>query len=109
MVTFERKIVNINSKILVKEVSDFVEEIIKNFNIIWDSTAQRDVILEVIDEYLQIMAKDNKIEQWNVICDGRNNKRFDPKNKITYLDVEYKQRNCYNITKLKYKITESST
>jgi len=102
--TFTLKSYHVNSKSILKEVSSYISDIIENFNITWDSHDQRDTILEVIDELLEDMANDNKIEQWNVVCDSRNNKTSDAKNKITYLDIEYKQRNCYNVTKLKYAI-----
>lgn len=104
MQTFTLKTYHVNSKRILNEITTFVDEIILNFNIIWNSALQRDAILEVIDEHLQDMQEEKKIEQWNVICDGRNNKQANIENKITYLDIEFRQRNCYNITKLKYVI-----
>lgn len=105
MTEFSLKTENVNSKPLLKEVSNFVEEIIQNFNIIWDSDSQRDAILEVVDEFLEDLRHNaNKIEQWNVICDGRNNKAKDAKKKVTHLDVYYCQRHCYNVTELHYII-----
>lgn len=106
MSTFTLKTRNINSKSVVGNISIFVNSIIEDFNIIWNSSSQRDAILEIIQTHLEDMAADNKIEQWNVVCDGRNNKRCDIENKITHLDIEFKQLNCYNITTLKYVITE---
>ena len=106
MSNFTLKTKHVNNKRLLNEVTDFVDEIILNFNIIWNSESQRDAILEVIDEQLQDMVDEQKIEQWNVICDARNNKQNDIQNKITHLDITYRQRNCYNITELQYTITE---
>ncbi len=105
MTTFTLKTQHVNSKQLLEHISGYVETIIMDFNIIWNSNSQRDAILEVIEEHLQDMLIDNKIEQWNVICDGRNNKHDMALNKLIHLDIEFKQRNCYNITKLKYEIT----
>jgi len=98
------KTMHINSKVLMIEISEFVGTIIDDFNIIWSSDSQRDAILEVIDEHLQDLAEDNKIERWDVICDSRNNKRTDVNDGITHLDVKYTQRNCYNISELNYTI-----
>lgn len=97
---------HVNSKRILEDVSNFVNEIIENFNIMWNSNSQHDAILEVIDEHLQDMAEQNKIEQWNIICDGRNNKQSDIHNKITHLDITYRQRNCFNVTELNYLIQE---
>lgn len=106
MTEYTLKTKNVNSKALLKEVSKFVSDIINNFNIIWDSNSQRDAILEVVDEFLEdLQIGDNKIEQWNVICDARNNKAKDTKNKTTHLDIYYCQRHCYNVTELRYTIT----
>ncbi len=101
---FTLKTHNVNNKRILEEVSGYVSEIITNFNITWTSREDRDTILEVIDELLEDMVNDDKIEQWNVVCDGRNNKTSDTKKKTTYLDIEYRQRNCFNITKLNYII-----
>jgi len=105
MTNYSLKTKNVNSKALLKEVSNFIGEIIDNFNVIWDSDSQRDAILEVVDEFLEDMKNnDNKIEQWNVVCDARNNKIKDTEGKITHLDVYYCQRHCYNVTELQYTI-----
>jgi len=106
MSNYTLKTNHVNSKILLNDVSSFVDEIILNFNIIWNSDSQRDAILEVIDERLQDMVDEQRIEQWNVICDGRNNKQRDIQNKITHLDISYRQRNCYNVTELRYTIKQ---
>jgi len=105
MTDFILKTRHVNSKQLCDSISDFVEVMIIDFNIIWDSDSQRDVILEVIDEHMEHMVNENKIEQWNIICDARNNKQSDISKKITHLDVYYRQRNCYNVTELHYTIT----
>ena len=95
---------HINSKPLLLEISEFVGTIIDDYNIIWSSDSQRDAILEVIDEHMQDLAEVGKLEQWDVICDERNNKKKDMQNKITHLDIKYVQHNCYNISELNYTI-----
>lgn len=105
MTDFILKTQHVNSKRLCDVVTDFIEEIIVTFNIIWDSDSQCDAILEVIDGHMEDMLNENKIEQWNVICDARNNKQSDINKNITHLDIYYRQRNCYNVTELHYTIT----
>jgi len=106
MAVYKLKVNNINSKILLVEITDFVNRIIADFNIIWNSESQRETVLEVISEYMEDLSEDNKIEQWNVVCDTRNNKSADVKNKITHLDIEYRQYNCYNVSRLQYRISK---
>jgi len=107
MQKYTLKTEQVNSNRLLKEVTDFVEEIITNFDIIWTSDVQRDAILEVIDEHMEDLVENNEIDQWNVICDSRNNKKSDVQSKRTHLDITYCQRNCYNITKLHYVVKKS--
>lgn len=102
--TFTVKTKQVNSKKLLAEVSEFVEEIILNFSITWSVDAQRDTILEVIDEFLEEKLNENEIEQWNVVCDGRNNTLKDQSMGIYRLDISYRQRNCFNTTELNYTI-----
>jgi len=102
--TYKLKTKHVNSKPLLKEVSTLINEIIETFEIMWDSDNQRDAILEVIDEHLEELVEQKKITQWNVICDGRNNKLSDIANNITNLDITYRQRNCFNVTELNYII-----
>jgi len=104
MQKFTLKTRGVVSNSLFKEISEFVESIIQNFHIVWDSTSQRDAILEIVDELMQDMVTDKKIEQWNVVCDKRNNKQSQAARKRTILDITYKQRNCYNVTELHYEI-----
>ncbi len=104
MPEYTLKTKHINSKALMKEISEFVDSIINDFNIIWNSDSQRDAILEVIDEQLFDLAEDGKIERWDVVCDSRNNTKNDNRNEITHLDIKYTQHNCYNISELNYTI-----
>ena len=97
---------HVNSKRLLKQIAEFIEEIIVNFSIMWDSDVQRGAVLEVIDEYMEDLVEDKDIEQWNVICDSRNNKMSDIQKKQTHLDITYRQRNCFNVTEIKYTIKQ---
>lgn len=107
MTKFTLKTYHINSKLLLTKICEFVDSIIIDFNIIWTSDSQRDTILDVIEEHLQDLKIAGDIEQLNVICDSRNNKQADIDKNVTNLSIEYTQRNCYNVSLLKYVITKS--
>ncbi len=106
MQKFTVKTRHINSKQLMAEIKDFVDSIIVDFSIVWTSDSQRDAILDVLDEHLQDLAAEKKIERWNIVCDARNNKKSTNVKGETYLDIEYMQYNCYNISELNYTIIE---
>jgi len=95
---------NVNSKVLLAEVTTFIEDILENFSVSWNSDQQRDIILEVIEEQLQDLADASKLTQWNLVCDGRNNKASDLQKSTTHLDISYRQEDCYNVTQIKYTI-----
>jgi len=105
MTDFILKTQHVNSKQLCNNISSFIEVLIVDFNVIWDSDPHRIVVLGILDDHMEYMVNENKIEQWNIICDTRNNKQSDINKKITHLDVYYRQRNCYNVTVLRYTIT----
>jgi len=106
MSTYKLKSTNVNSKFLHTDIADFIDNIITEFSVLWDSDVSRDAVLEVLDEFLEELAQDGKITQWNVICDDRNNNTSLSDNGITNLEVFYKQDDCYNTTKLDYTIFE---
>ncbi len=104
MNTYKSKVKNINSKSLYADVTDFVDNIIVEFSIIWESDVHRDAILEVIDEFLMELREEGRITQFNVICDARNNDTTSSSNGITNMEVHYRQDDCYNTTTIEYII-----
>ncbi len=104
MNTYTLKAKAVASKFLLKEISDFIGEIIEEFSILYQHDVHRDSILEVIEEYLAEYAQDGKITQYNVICDNRNNNMVLADAGITNLEIRYKQDNCYALTVLEYTI-----
>ena len=102
--TFTLKSNGVASKSLFKDVTEFVEEIIKEFSILYAHDVHRDAILEVIEEHLEELYEAGKITQFNVICDDRNNNQVLADNGITNLEIRYKQDNCYVTTVLKYVV-----
>lgn len=106
--TYTLKVSGSASKWLLKDVSEFVAEIIKEFSILYAHDVARDAILEVLEEHLEEKAMEGKITQYNVICDDRNNNKVLAENGITNLEIRYKQDNCYVTTVLKYVIVSDS-
>jgi len=106
MSTYKLKSTGVNAKSLHRDITEFVDNIITEFSVLWDSNVSRDAVLEVLDEFLEELAQDGKITQWNVVCDDRNNNSTLNDNGITNLEVSYRQDDCYNTTKLDYTIFE---
>lgn len=103
--TFILKSHAVVSKLLFKSITDFIGEIIDEFSILYSQDVHRDAILEVIEEFLMEQVEDEVITQFNVICDNRNNSEKLAKKGITFLEIRYKQDNCYCTTILRYEIT----
>jgi len=96
---------NINSKTLYNSIISEIDHIIHAFSneLSTDSTA-RSIIMELAEESLLSHAEENKLEQWNVICDKRNNKRETLALGITYIDITYVQTHCLNTSSIRYTI-----
>lgn len=106
--TFTVKTRNVNSKRLLATVTEFMQTVITEFSILWDSDTHRDAIIEVIEEFLEELAEDGKITQFNVICDGRNNTKQLRDSGMVNLDITFKQEDCYNTTSLHYVVIHGS-
>jgi hypothetical protein len=102
--TFTLKSSGVASKSLFENITEFVEEIIKEFSILYARDVHRDAILEVMEEHLEELVEAGKITQYNVVCDDRNNNQVLADNGITNLEIRYKQDNCYVTTVLKYVV-----
>lgn len=102
------KTTNINSKILYAEINQFIEEGINDIGVRWANDTHRESFVEIIEEWLLEYAVKGKITQFNVICDKRNNLAKELANGNVIFDIEYKQTNCCNTTKIKYIITEKA-
>ena len=98
------KEVSVNSKVLNTTVREYIEEGLEHANVVWSNQTHRDSFVAVIEDMMQMLAEDDKVIQWNIMCDGRNNKTKDMNAGRFYLDVHYKQRNCINFTRLTYQI-----
>jgi hypothetical protein len=90
----------------MEEIHEFVTVGMTETGVNWSSDVQRDSYIEMVEDFMMEVAMDNKIEQWDVRCDGRNNKATDMNNGKFVLEVMYKQRNCLNTTVLRYDIAD---
>lgn|SRR5688572_4688890 len=104
----KRNLKAINNKLLVEEVVSFVDDAIINFGVNWESDAQRESFVEHIKELMSELVEEERIEQFKVVCDRRNNSSDDMLDGIFKFDVHFKQRNCLNTTKVLYTIRTNS-
>lgn len=96
----------VNSKALVKEISSFVEEGFTDLGVSWDSDSQREAFVEITEDYLtEMMEVEGKIVSFKVIGDRRNNKVSDNEKGIYHIDIQFRQKDCLNVTQLCYTIT----
>lgn len=101
---------NVNSKTLFKEINDVAEDCIVNLSIglRWTNEIHRESLLYIIEEWLENVAEQGKISQYNVICDHRNNTNTDFESGRPTITITYKQKHCFNTTTIDYEIDESA-
>ena len=104
MPTFTKKEKSVNSKHLVRAITDFIEEGITTSHILWSSDTHREAFIVVIEDLLFALEQTGRASQGNVICDARNNKIAQMDQGIYKLEVTFKQRNCVNLTSIEYTI-----
>lgn len=96
----------VNSQLLLNEIHDFIIMGMEDTGVNWSSDVQREAYVQMIDEFMQEVAGENKIEQWDIRCDGRNNSAADMNQGRYVMEVWYRQRHCLNVTKLRYDIDD---
>ena len=95
----------VNSKQLLASIRQF-EQIFTEYQIVWSNEGMRQSVVDMIDSMMSDIATAGKIIQWNVVCDYRNNKVSAMIAGIYNITITYRQTNCLNTTKLKYRIVE---
>lgn len=98
---------SVNNKALFKKVHDFVHEGILTGQVLWNNDIHRQSFVDVVNDVLLEIADEDIIDQWNVVCDIRNNTITQMDKGIYVLEVAYRQKNCLNTTRLVYTITDS--
>jgi len=97
----------INSRTLFDRVDEIVHETIRSIDFDWSDEDEKSLFLEFINTVFSDLYENNEIEQWKLQSNNLNNTIKDIENGTFVLDVSYKQRNCLNVTKIKYTIQEN--
>lgn len=95
---------SINNKILANDIEHFVTEMIYAVGVYWPGENSRSRCIEALNDQLQELYEQTIIEQYNVLCDQRNNTHSQMSNGIFNLTVKFKQRNCVNTSQLDFEI-----
>jgi hypothetical protein len=95
---------NVSSKRLHNEIHDLIYNVIISFRIRWTNKLHRNSFVHAVDEFLIRLQKSNKITQYKVICDTRNNKNGFINSKEIIFEVYYKQLHCLNMTSITFHI-----
>lgn len=96
---------HVNSKSLFNEINEFIETGLLTQGISWDVLIHRDSLIEVITDWMDEFVKEDKITQFNVIADDRNNPSNQPKDQFN-VRITYKQKHCLNVTSIEYTVTD---
>lgn len=96
---------NGNSDRLVEEVITYMAETLNN-TFFHDLTQEhdRDIVVQSLEYFFQILLENDFIEQVDVVFDKRNNKRSDMDDGKFHLETRFKQKNCLNTTSVLFKI-----
>ena len=94
---------NVNSKSLVAKIDENVIGTMENIGVYWYDGSQRGFIIEYVQDVMRELQDQQKIYNFKVISDDRNNTSDTIDQGVCCIDVEFKQTNCINITKLHYE------
>lgn len=97
---------SINNKLIFSEIHKFIEDGILTGQVLWSNDLHRQSFVEVVSDCLEQVQMEGLIDQWNVISDLRNNTIADMDKGIYVLEVQYRQKNCLNTTRLIYTIKD---
>jgi hypothetical protein len=96
----------INSKSLCHDIQLGIEDLIENGGILWGNDIHRQGFIDTLHDFMNMFAFDNKIDQYDVICDLRNNQINDMDRGVYVCDISFRQKNCLNTSRLTYTITD---
>lgn len=95
---------NVSSKRLHNKIHDLIYNVIRSFRIHLTNKLHRNSFVYAVNEFLIRLQKSNKITQYKVICDTRNNKNGFINSKEIIFEVYYKQLHCLNMTSITFHI-----
>jgi len=108
--TFKLTTKSVNSKVLFKEINEFIEDGIQTAGVLWSSETHRESFVDIVEEYLDVeFVETGKISQVKVVCDSRNNKMSVMESGVYNFDVYFRQNHCLNVTELHYTIKEDDS
>lgn len=97
----------VNNKTLLTEVTKNMDDCVQQIGTSWNSESHRETVADLIDDWMMNLVDEGKIEQYKVLCDHRNNTTKAMESGVYKLDVQYKQKHCFNVTKVIYTIRMS--
>lgn len=96
----------VNNKSLFNKIHEFIAQGIVESDIVWSDDDHRETFVMVADDGLTDFYEQGLIDQWNVICDMRNNTISNMDQGIYTVEITYRQKNCINTTSLIYTIKD---
>ena len=97
---------SVNNKLIFTEIHKFIEEGILTGQVVWKNDLHRQSFVDVVGDLLEQVMNEGFIDQWNVISDLRNNSVADMDKGIYVIEIQYRQRNCLNTTRLIYTVKD---
>lgn len=100
---------NINSKRLLKEFKNIVEEVCDEYisrqATLLDKTYNYEELTSFLDMYLRDLLEQDVITQYDVIADHRVNGELDVRSGKINVHVFFRQTNCLNVTEIQLTFT----
>lgn len=98
--------INVNSKLLFNTVNEFVMECLERITIFRRNNDQvQQNIYDSAHDFMSELMQEDKIENYQVICDARNNSEdFANNNGFFAITIKYRQRHCLNVTSITHNL-----
>lgn len=102
------KATNVNSKRLLNEIVNLMDNISNEFIIRNRTTSQPRfeyaAVADFLDAYFDELQTQNVVTVYDIIADFRNNNGKDTHRGIIKVDISFKQFNCLNVTKINFTL-----
>lgn len=101
---------NVNSKPLLKQFTDLVQDISRDFVLklhgTYASTYDYSQLVEFLEAYMEDLVDTHKITTYDVVGDHRNNLPHEMSMGNYNLVLKYQQFNCLNVTLIEFTLTK---
>jgi hypothetical protein len=105
MMVINKVMKSVNSKLLISQITAYAEELMTTAGINWADESERVTVATMLEEYLaELNETDGSVEQYKVISDRRNNTVANSLRGLYNLHLIFRQKNCFNTTKILYTI-----